>query len=788
MNVSAATIFIRFTNYWFVALFFLTTSCTIVKNYPVRKPFVYATNIAVQGKFETDEKKELAQRLQEQLHDSIRVRSVGKIIGWDEGPKLFYSVIQSPVVFDTVHIGSSKLFMQALLNSLGYFRGIIGADTNLLIKNDQYRTTVNFNVEPGTLFRLDSIAFNIGKEKISTLSQEANDTLAQVTKIASAGSLLQKGRAFSKPLLSAERDRLADMYRNNGYLRFANDDIRVLWDTVGIALLRPTFDPIEQAELLEALQRRRQNPVADVEFRLKPNLDSTHLTRYYVGTVTVYPDLTPDTAQFVPIIKQIRNNTIVTYQNLFKSRVILENTFLQRGALYQQRNYLKTLNRFNALGTFRLVSIDAVPRESTDTVDFVVKLTPSNKYIFEGNIEGSQSWGSEGTIFASGNLIGVNVGLQNRNFARGANLASTNARIGVVLNATNSGYQTLQYSASHVIAFPRALPRFKWLPAALKENAQTSLALNANILDIADFAFLPSINASWGYRFNWKNYFLSVRIPNFEYAAPRTRRGLDSIIQNNQSYKYIFNDGFISSSIVGFTVSGGRNDVTNLARFNLETSGLLLGLVKSKFIDSNLKRFIKLDVDFRQNYTIRRSAFAWRVFAGTSYPMPLFKGDTANFSLPFFKAYTAGGANSMRAWQLRRLGPGSTVQSFERTKAPDRFGDLQLELNAEYRFFITQIGVLKINSALFTDAGNIWTIRKNIGFPGSEFHLNKLWKDLAIGAGTGLRLDFGLFLFRVDAAYKLKDPSPEKIEDQNKFLPYRRLRDVQIQLGVNYPF
>jgi outer membrane protein assembly factor BamA len=111
-----------------------------------------------------------------------------------------------------------------------------------------------------------------------------------------------------------------------------------------------------------------------------------------------------------------------------------------------------------------------------------------------------------------------------------------------------------------------------------------------------------------------------------------------------------------------------------------------------------------------------------------------------------------------------------------------------LELNAEYRFLLTELGVVKVNSAFFTDVGNIWTMRKNKDFIGGEFRFDKILKDIAVGAGAGLRLDFGFFLFRVDAGYILKDPSPADIRNQNKFFPYRRLKDGRIQLGVNYPF
>ena len=144
----------------------------------------------------------------------------------------------------------------------------------------------------------------------------------------------------------------------------------------------------------------------------------------------------------------------------------------------------------------------------------------------------------------------------------------------------------------------------------------------------------------------------------------------------------------------------------------------------------------------------------------------------------------------MRAWALRKLGPGSTIKSFDRTVAPDRFGDIQIELNAEYRFFLADMNGVTINSALYTDIGNVWFLRKNPDFPNGEFALNKLWKDIAIGVGTGLRVDFGLFLIRLDYAYKVKDPSPDEAHAafQNKWFYDWKLLNGQFQLGVNYPF
>jgi outer membrane protein assembly factor BamA len=242
--------------------------------------------------------------------------------------------------------------------------------------------------------------------------------------------------------------------------------------------------------------------------------------------------------------------------------------------------------------------------------------------------------------------------------------------------------------------------------------------------------------------------------------------------------------------MTNFTVTNIKGNLSEIARFNIEESGLISRYIHSKFIEKNLFRFVKTDAEFRQTYKIRRSAFAWRIFSGIGYGLPTSSLDSNNFYLPFFKQYVAGGANSMRGWGLRRLGPGSSIKSFARNVAPDRFGDIQLELNGEYRFYLANIQGVLLNSAVFTDMGNVWFLRKNPDFPDGEFRFNKLWKDIAIDVGTGLRIDFGLFLVRLDYAYKAKNPSPDEADraGQNKWFYHWKWNGGQLQLGVNYPF
>ncbi|MFL5789535.1 MAG: BamA/TamA family outer membrane protein, partial [Flavisolibacter sp.] len=178
---------------------------------------------------------------------------------------------------------------------------------------------------------------------------------------------------------------------------------------------------------------------------------------------------------------------------------------------------------------------------------------------------------------------------------------------------------------------------------------------------------------------------------------------------------------------------------------------------------------------------------AWRVFGGIGYELPS-SHNKNNLYLPFFREYYGGGPNSMRAWPLRKLGPGSTILSYASNQVPDRFGDIRLESNLEYRYYMTRLFGFNVEGALFIDMGNIWFLRANPDFIDGEFRPGKLWKDIAIGTGTGVRIDFGFLKGRLDYAYKVKNPSPENIEEQNKWFYRWKLTSGQLQLGIDYPF
>jgi outer membrane protein insertion porin family len=747
-----------------------SASCTTVKHYQPGKPFVYKTNINLTGNISKAEKDALTSRLKDQLDDSMKARSVSKVL---------WNVMKSPPSFDSANADKSILSMEALLKSLGYFSdSITFNDTIKIVNGDQYRTTVNFNVKPGKQVTLDSISYTIQQEELQNITLEHKKE-----------SFIKKGDPFAIAPISLELDRLVDLYRNNGYLRFTKDELKGYWDTLNLALLNPSLDPFEQIALLDSIRKTRVNPKANLEIRLRPGFDSSKLVKFYIGDIYVYPDYNLDTINYSRKESVVDGVKVIYYRRIFKPKILPQNIYFRHGDLYKQTNYFKTINRFNSLGAWSLINIDTL-RRSQDTVDFHIRLTPARKYSFTTNLEGSRNQSAY-----SGNLFGlaVNFGLQNRNFARAANQANTNIRYGIELGGSSSNQfiQTQQISLSHNIYFPRAVLLDKWVNK--KDNWRTILSANAANTERRLLYNQTILNTALGYEFQKKKLLASVKLLNIEYSFLDKRDSLRKLIDSNSLLKNIFTDGLIFSVVGNLTLTGGKKNNLNIFRANFEGAPLFAGWFHNKFLDSQVYRFIKLDAEFARLMRFPKSSIALRIFAGVGFADPFnttVNPDKKN-ALPFFKQYFSGGPNSMRAWALRQLGPGSVIKEFNGTNGiPERYGDMQLEGNIEWRFPITSIPGVALNGAIFTDIGNVWLLKKAAGPPEEIFNFSRLGKDIAVGAGAGLRIDFSFFIIRLDYAYKVKDPSPgpEDAAIQNKWFGYKFFKGDQFQLGVRYPF
>lgn len=752
----------------------LMASCVVVKKYPIQKPYVYQTNINVIGNFNNKDRATLASALRQQLDDSLRAR---------RKDNLFWQTLKNPPLYDSTNADKSIVFMRALLISLGYFDPSLHYDKKTdTVRTKEYRTTVTFEVTPGRLWTIDTIVYNLGDAGLQKLADST-----------SKSALIKKGAAFATAPISAEIDRLTELYRNNGYLRFTRDDLVGVWDTLDVSLLQPTLDPLEQLQLLEQLRQRRKTPTVKLELKLN-NIDSIKLTRYYNGHVTIFPDYTTDTAGLrrKTTVDSAHHITVIQYRNKFKPRIFPPNIYLPHDSLYRLRRYIRTVNRLNLMGAWRLVTIDQSTHK--DTVDYQVRLTPAKKYSFTTNIEGSiNQSATSGTLFG----IGVNAGIQNRNFNKTASFDSWNARYGVELGgtgSTNQFIQSQQLSIGRNIVFPRALLLNNKLPENRRDNFRTILGANVSNVIRRDLYKQSTFNSSFAWEYQRRNKLYTWRLLNVEFSVLHKKDSLDHLIYNNPSLKNIFTDGLIVSTMFNYTVTGGKRNDLNVLRVNAEGAPLFFGLIRhSNFLDSQLYRFVKFDVEAARLIRYPKTSLVFRGFFGMGIADPF--GTTVNplkqSSLPFFKQYFAGGPNSMRAWALRRLGPGSIVKDFVgKDGAPDRYGDVQFETNAEFRFPIGRPFGIKLNGATFVDIGNVWLLKDKAGPPEAVFNLGRMWEQLAVGAGAGLRIDFNFFVVRLDYSYKVKDPSPTEADAslQNKWFGYKFFKGDQFQLGIGYPF
>ncbi|MCZ2223046.1 MAG: outer membrane protein assembly factor, partial [Chitinophagales bacterium] len=548
--------------------------------------------------------------------------------------------------------------------------------------------------------------------------------------------------------------------------------------------------------------------------------DSIRLNKFFIRNIYYYPDTKmtdiPDS-----LINYSWNNTLqnkrgdlnVRYNKyLFKMRPLREHSFLRRGDLYNENNFYKTLNTLSTIPAWQQVDARII-QQGKDSLDIHYFLVPQKKYQINYNIEGSRNSGD----FTAGNLLGISLStsLSNRNIAKLAIQGNTNLRGGVELNLLKQNgqssqsdlIQTFQFSIAQTYSIPRLLmPRkMQRLPVFRKtENRRTVISGAFAYTERFQIFRLRSLNFNYGWE--WQrptrkkyNAVLLWKPLNIEFYSIDTLPGLKDLFDANPFLRNSFNTG----NVIGFPLPGGginytltkpgkkRNSNTQF-RWGVEESGLLTLPFNS--LKNKVYQYVKGEVEYKYAQQKPKSEFAYRLFAGIGVPL---NGQ----SLPFFKQYFAGGPNSMRAWGLRQLGLGSSILSdtVASNAFRDRFGDMQLEANFEYRFNLATIKSFKIGSALFADVGNIWNIKKDATNPNAEFSLKRLYDDVAIGIGTGLRFDFSLFLIRVDFAYKVKDPGRQtnngwmSIKDFT-WSEYRNnqnhteVKNYAIQLGIGLPF
>lgn len=783
----------------------MTRELTFVKKYPIDEPFAFENDIAIYDKISGVEKKELEDKLATQIEDSAKpvVKSFLFILRF----------VTRPPAFDSLAVKQSVSNMNNLLRNNGYFRGYVTAEWNQVIpkrKPEQKRMHVQYHVHPGKVFRIDSVSYRFSDTLLQDLADKSRNK-----------SVLKKSEPFTKQKIDDELNRLIDLFRNNGYYRINREVLKAQLDTVNLALIETTADPFEIIRLQLEAEEKKQNPTIDISVLQVPVKDSSVTLPYKVRNVYVFPDepseLTTGIGAFRGIPRlDYGGYRIYSRYNLFKPSFLVKKIELKPGELFRASDYSKTLVNFSRIEAWQNVNINARTTDSVEpVVDFFIRMIPAKKYFFSADFEGSSILTAQNQLYNAGNKgLAFNFQLKNRNVARQALQLENALRTGVEFTDFRQILST-ELGLSNRLIFPRLLTPFRLKNQSELLNARTFVNLDGSYVDRYRYYKINMVNAFLGYEFQKRtNVNWQIRIPNIEYTRIyNIDVGFEQLIRDYPLLSYSYNNGLV----IGFSGTYSRRfNTANPRVFNFlklygEESGLLVGEVFKQQTAAGkplgqLYRFIKLSADLRHYSTHPKSMWAYRLFAGYGIGFKTHNRQ-GDITLPFFKQFFAGGPNSMRGWQLRKLGPGSSIfydtlrirtvtddpPGVVEKKFDDRYADIQIEGNIEYRFDIFPLYGYWFRGALFADVGNVW-VRNSTSpeFKYGVFDINRIYNDIAVAGGAGLRLDFKYFLLRFDFGWRLKDPlyasdDYMKLPGEGWFVR-SNMRKPVLQFGIGYPF
>jgi outer membrane protein insertion porin family len=663
---------------------------------------------------------------------------------------------ERPVILDTSLTMRSVVNMKSYLFHQGYFYARV-KDTFVIKGKKAY---VTYTVNTGDNFLINRTNYFIEDSGIAELVRAAKDV-----------TVFEKGKEYTYGLADEERSRLTAVIRNNGYYRFSQENITFKIDTFDKALFRNAESPFESAINFITTTKSNRKPTLDIDVHIQLAEDTNAFKRYTIGKVTVYPDYVNNTdlGNKNLITKTIDHVDFKYHKYYVHPRVLYEHMYLNPGDVYSLADYDKTYRKLNELGIFQYSRLMVHENRNNATLDYNIILNRAKKLDFSALYDISS-----GSTYALGHSLGIN--FRNKNFFKGANLLTVGVNGGFeyfYVNRNNilKDFSTLTtyYGVNASIDFPKFLAP---VGASLFSNSNlphTVIGGGENVIDRLHYFTL--INTSANYTYNWrqtltKSWSLSPAFVNI-IQLPHAEDSFKKVLSENAYLRNSYKENFIEGENISFTfddMAKKRNLNYSYLKLGLEEAGIIpntineLGGAINKLFDFTFAQYVKFDFDARHFFTLPHSVFAFRLYGGIGLPY----GQST--TLPYIKQYFAGGPYSLRGWRIRQLGPGGyhdTSAAANNLNQIDRTGDIKLELNGEYRFPITTLlaGSVKMNGVFFGDAGNIWMAKKETGYPNGEFALNKIYQDLAVDVGAGLRFDILSFItIRIEASMPIKQP------------------------------
>ncbi|MDI9337000.1 MAG: BamA/TamA family outer membrane protein [Alphaproteobacteria bacterium] len=669
---------------------------------------------------------------------------------WDDSLKvvrerflLFFNPIKNTIKFDSSYFLNTKKVMKNYLNAHGYFEASLSDSFSITNYKKEKRVTTYIKIKLGVPTRISSIRYSFKDSSLNNLIQKN-----------SYYSKLKIQNIFDNQLILNEIDRLYILLLNNGYAKFQRENIFVEVDTL--------------SSDIDTSSKKKE---AKLNFLLSPFTNNEQTKIFFIRNQYYYPDLLP--TQFLdtflpysswPNQKTNKNFYLRSTSNLFKLSIFKTQSLMAFGRLYKDSAFKTTVSNLNLLNCWRQINPKFIfDGDSLDFHFFMSAIKPKSWIL---DLELSNNTGTS-IDPSTANLLGVgtNITYKNKNFLKRAYTTNLNFKIGTEINikSNTAGFlvsQTFNTLLGFNILIPRFILPFSINPNLNLLNKKTFINLSLGYTDRYSYFTSQVISANFGYEWRYqkpKNQFLFVYRPlNFEIYQINKRDSFLQLLAANPFLLASFNQGNVIGQnftmIINFKKS--TENVSQTLRFNVEESGLLLNLFKNT---NSIYKFIKIDADFRIIKLLPKGELAYRLIGGYGYNF-----NSQFFTLPFFKQYTSGGVNSMRGWVVRQLGLGSSItqDTVGLNSYRDRFGDIQFETNLEYRFKMFKFGSVEFNSCLFVDIGNIWNLKSAANDKNSVFNISRLFQDLAIAVGTGLRIDLANYLIiRLDFGFKLKDPT-----------------------------
>jgi outer membrane protein assembly factor BamA len=685
---------------------------------------------------------------------------------------------EEPVIYDQYSTVKSKDQVKSYLTGKGYFDGTVGET----VETANRKTKVWFDLRLNSPYIVRKIIYNIEDQILSTI------VFAD-----SIDCIIEKNKAYDVDKLMAEKSRLERLVRDYGFYSFSGDNISFRIDSmVGNRHVDIYYD------VTKYLRIGRDNIPVRV-----PHI------QYRIGKIFIYPDYIPrdvlsggeefqkslDTTEYRGFyFIQGTGKPIVKYDR------IIESLYIKPGSVFHQTNTERSQSHLMSLKVYRLVNIRysevteaALKPGSTGELDCNIQLTPWSRQSFSVELEGTNSGGNLGGAL---NLI-----YQNKNLLRGAEQFSLKLKGAYeTFTQSSTGIQSTQeYGAEASLRIPRFLiPFLESENFVRKYNPVTNIQFAYNYQNLPVYTRTVA-NASFGYMWNGNAYITHmvsplqmnlVRIPSIDpdyYAnvieqSSYLLNSYKDVLIGGGSYSFVYSDQKITKKKDHWFVRFNAETSGNLLRSFMSISGreLTTDTVSSyyRLLGQPFAQYVRSDIDIRYNRIINDvSSIVYRAFIGVGIPY------SNSVAMPFEKQYFEGGANGIRGWQVRSLGPGSYQPPT--SKFVNQTGDIKLEANLEYRFKLFWI----LEGAAFIDAGNIWAIRKDDARPGSQFRLNKFYDDIAIGSGLGMRLDLKFVLLRTDFGIKIRDPKFTGSERWIFSRPDPGLKgNSAIVIAIGYPF